>query len=60
MMSDILKTETLEDSKRFRNEKERQQLRKNKQYVSRFLDNYYNANLFSKSWWPNGVYKIKK
>jgi hypothetical protein len=59
-MSDILKTETHEDSKKFKNEKERQQMRKSNQHISRFLDNYFNSNLYSKSWWPNGVFRIKK
>ena len=59
-MSDILKTETRDDHKKFKNEKERQQLRKSNQQVSRFLDNYFNSNLNSKSWWPNGVIRIKK
>ena len=60
MKTDILKTETNEESKKFKNEKERQQMRKGKQKISRFLDNYFNSNLYSKSWWPNGVYTIKK
>jgi len=60
MMTGIFKTETNEESKKFKNEKERQQMRKSKQHTSRFLDNYFNSNLYSKSWWPNGVYRIKK
>ncbi len=60
-MSDLLKNESQEEeSKKYKNEKERQQQRKSKEQVSRFLDNYHNPNLYSKSWWPNGLVNIKK
>ena len=42
------------------NENEKQKIRKEKNPSSRFLDNYYNPDLYSKSWFPNGVYKLKK
>jgi hypothetical protein len=38
----------------------RQEFRKNRQKSSRFLDNYFNPKLYNKSWWPNGLYILKK
>ena len=59
-----MKLETKNDSlngKRYpANEKDKQKVRKEKNPSSRFLDNYYNPSLYDKSWFPNGLYKLKK
>lgn len=50
-----------QNNKRFPdNERERQIFRKTKSPSSRFLDNYYNPNLYDKFWVPNGLYLLKK
>ena len=41
-------------------EKEKQELRKKENNVSRVLDNYYWPNLHNRAWFPNGLYIIKK
>ena len=41
-------------------EKEKQELRKKENNVSRVLDNSYWPNLHNRAWFPNGLYIIKK
>ena len=53
--------EEIAETKKFpANENEKQKIRKEKNPSSRFLDNYYKPDLYNKSWFPNGVYKIKR
>lgn len=41
-------------------EKQKQELRKKENSVSRVLDNYYWPNLHNRAWFPSGLYIIKK
>jgi hypothetical protein len=56
-----MKQESRPNSKKFPDdEKQRQKFRKTLSPSSRFLDNYYNSDIYGKSWWPNGLYILKK
>ena len=44
----------------FKNESSRQKFRKKFYKVTNQLDNYYYPKIHNRSWYPNGLYKIKK